>query len=190
MKIGRILYPVHALGPGERLGIWVQGCNRRCIGCANPEFWDTNKGNIPIQILISLVNSAFKHYQLDGITISGGEPMQQAGDINSLLNAIKPYCNDVLLYTGYSIEELRQMGNEDIDAVLQKVAVIVDGPYIKELNKREIIRGSSNQHIHILRNDLRKKYEEYMQVSRHIIDNFIVEDGIISVGIHPDGIIP
>lgn len=37
MQIDRLLYPVHSLGPGNRLVIWVRGCKKRCFNCANPE---------------------------------------------------------------------------------------------------------------------------------------------------------
>ena len=39
MYVARILYPVKVLGPGNRIGIWVSGCNHRCKGCSNPELW-------------------------------------------------------------------------------------------------------------------------------------------------------
>lgn len=46
MYIARILYPVKVLGPGERIGIWMDGCEHGCIGCSNPELWDIqSKGN-------------------------------------------------------------------------------------------------------------------------------------------------
>ena len=39
MNVARILFPVQVLGPGNRIGIWLCGCNRACKGCSNPELW-------------------------------------------------------------------------------------------------------------------------------------------------------
>ena len=43
MYIARILYPVKVLGPGNRVGIWFDGCNHQCPGCSNPELWNTTE---------------------------------------------------------------------------------------------------------------------------------------------------
>ena len=38
--VARILYPVKVLGPGNRVGIWLAGCDHKCLGCSNPELWE------------------------------------------------------------------------------------------------------------------------------------------------------
>ena len=187
MRLGRVLYPVKALGPGNRLAIWVQGCHRNCVGCANPELQSFEKREIPIELLEAMALAAIRQYSLDGITISGGEPMLQAKDICQLLDSVLPYCNDVLVFTGYGIDELNSINDPNIAALLAKIAVLVDGPYIEELNRGEILRGSCNQHIIILKKEFEKRYNEYLRLGRHVIDNFIAQDGVISVGIHPKG---
>lgn len=52
MQIDRLLYPVHSLGPGNRLVIWVRGCKKRCFNCANPELQFFNpKSEISMPII-------------------------------------------------------------------------------------------------------------------------------------------
>ena len=59
MRIGRILYPIKALGPGTRIGIWVQGCPRECPGCANPELQPEEAKDMPLALVTGLVNFFF-----------------------------------------------------------------------------------------------------------------------------------
>lgn len=186
MRIGRILYPVNELGPGERLAIWVQGCNKRCKGCANPELWplDAQK-NIPLEVLLPLVTIAIQTNNLSGITITGGEPMLQAREIYELLSKIKPICDDVLVFSGYKYEELCASEDEYVKKVLSAISVLVDGEYQIDNNKGERLRGSANQKIYFLDKEIQKKYEEYIKSDERYIDNFVISDGIVSVGIHP-----
>jgi len=186
MKIGRMLYPVRELGPGERLGIWVQGCARGCPGCANPElqYFDKKK-EIPIRLLTAMASTAILSRKLSGITISGGEPMLQAGELAYLLRELRPLCDDVLIYTGFCYEELLQSHDPDIHKVLCMTSVLVDGAYFMEKNAGERLRGSTNQRILFLDESKRRVYENYMMENERQIDHFITSNGVVSVGIHP-----
>ena len=184
MRTGRVLYPVRALGPGERLGIWVQGCERKCEGCANPELQRKEGKDIPIEMLIGMCRAAIKDYKLTGITVTGGEPMLQADELGMLLEACSDLCTDVLLFTGFTLSGLKEMHDPETERVLKYVSVLVDGPYIQSLNRGEILRGSENQVIHYFNESVREKYEEYIKTNKRIIDTFASEDGIINVGIH------
>ena len=189
MRIGRVLYPVSALGPGLRLGLWVQGCNRNCEGCANPELQDLHKADIPDAILIGMARAAIKDYNLQGITISGGEPMLQADGLIRFLDGTKDLCDDVLVFSGYTLAELKAQNNTVINALLDRVSVLVDGPYVKSLNHGELLRGSENQCIHYLKPNIREQYEEYLHQNKRVMDNFISNNGVVAVGIHPKDII-
>ena len=182
-----VLYPIQSLGPGRRMGIWVQGCERTCPGCANPELQAMGKKEIPDEMLIGMAVAAFKSYHLDGITLTGGEPVLQAGALARLLAALEPYCDDVLMFSGFTLRELQDKQDPEVDSLLARVSVLVDGPYIQERNESELLRGSSNQTIHYLNSGARPRYETYLAQGRHIIDSFIAEDGVVSVGIHPKG---
>ena len=110
MKIARILYPVKNLGPGNRIGIWFSGCHKYCKGCANPELWDDKSiGDISgetVQMVIGQLRSD-KYPEIDGVTISGGEPFLQPDALREVINILlKENIKDILVYSGYQKVEL------------------------------------------------------------------------------------
>lgn len=191
MNVARILYPVNVLGPGNRIGIWTVGCSRSCPGCSNPELWEQKpEYEIPVSCLIELINSISDKHQIDGFTISGGEPMLQAGELLELITNLCDISTDVLVYTGFSIEELKASTDPSVKPLLKSIAVLIDGEYVEELNDNSRLRGSSNQRIHILKNQFESKYNDYIVSSSNQIQNFTTTDGIVSVGIHHKGWMP
>ena len=193
MNIARILWPVKVLGPGNRIGIWVCGCRRGCKGCSNPELWDRKpEYEATIDEVMELIGRIAQQHPADGFTISGGEPMDQAQALAQLLPRLKAYSNDILIYSGYRIEELRNRKNTATDdaatdEVLSQAAVLIDGEYREEENTDVLLRGSANQRIHILNPDLTEKYREYLAGARNQIQNFTTSNGVVSVGIHRSG---
>lgn len=95
MYLERLLYPVTALGPGSRVAIWVSGCNRHCNNCTNPELWERKEyQKITSKKLIGAINSVIGH-NVDGITITGGEPFDQATELCKVIDGL-PETIDVL----------------------------------------------------------------------------------------------
>jgi len=186
MNVARILYPVEVLGPGRRVGIWVCGCRRGCKGCSNPELWEQrSEYEVKVEEIAELIGRIGERYEIDGFTVSGGEPMDQAVELSRLLEELKRYSEDILVYTGYRIEELQE--RSDAAAVLAQTAVLIDGEYREEENTDVLLRGSENQRIHILNEKLRDKYEAYLASAHNQIQNFTTRDGVVSVGIHRKG---
>lgn len=182
MNIARILYPVETLGPGKRVAIWVCGCPIRCEGCANPELWefDENK-NIKISVLLDLIEKIVSENPVDGFTITGGEPFYQSEDLLALLAALSKWSEDILVFTGYYYEQIAK------EESLDHIAVLVDGPYIKERNRGLTLRGSDNQTIRILDRKYEDTYNNYLKVEKSRVQNFLEGTSVISVGIHrPD----
>ena len=109
MQIGKILFPITTLGPGKRLGIWTQGCTRFCHGCSNPELqtFDQTK-----DVAVQKIFDGTIDMQYDGVTISGGEPFAQTSELRKLVELFaNAGVEDILIYTGYTIEELIDKDN-------------------------------------------------------------------------------
>ena len=178
MYVARILYPVKVLGPGERIGIWFCGCPRRCEGCSNPELWNfQEKYKTSPETVLSLIEKISAKNKVDGFTITGGDPIFQAEDLLRLLDGIKKISDDIIVYTGYLKSEVSQ-------EILKNIAVLIDAPYIQARNNNCILRGSDNQTIYILKEKYRATYEKYLSSTANQIQNFVTNDGYISVGIH------
>ena len=110
-------------------------------------------------------------------TLNGCRPSEQ---LQHLLKMLRPISDDVLVYTGFEIEELTEKQ-------LENISVLIDGMYVEDLNDNSLLRGSSNQRIHILNKKYQSKYETYLNSETNKIQNFTTNDGIVSVGIHkPD----
>lgn len=190
MRIARILYPVEVLGPGKRIGIWVCGCRRRCRDCANPELWDADeRREVDMETIFRMLSSILAEREVDGITISGGEPFLQTEELDMLVSFLQNYTDDILIFTGYrrAVLEKRKRLGAQTQHILGTVAVLVDGPYIREKNDAHPLRGSQNQNIYYRDEQIRHRYEEYIreQMGMMPVQNFLTSDGMIAVGIHP-----
>jgi organic radical activating enzyme len=106
MNISSLEVSININGPGRRLCIWLQGCNLSCQGCFNPHT-HTAKDRFrltPAQI-VDHITDLDKEQGIRGVTLTGGEPLQQADEVLDLLIQL-PNHLDVLLFTGYSIKEV------------------------------------------------------------------------------------
>lgn len=188
MKVARVLYPIKVLGPGKRIGIWLAGCPRRCEECSNPELWKPkNYQEILVDDLFQQLVNIIEKQSVDGITITGGDPFFQPKELAKLLRRIKNIMPDILVYTGYTLEELKASNQAAVHECLNDIGVLIDGPYIKALNKDCLLRGSENQKIIILNPAVKFKYEEYLATAHNEVQNFIIGEATISVGIHKPG---
>ena len=180
MQIGKILFPITTLGPGRRLGIWTLGCTRFCKGCSNPELqiFDETKDISVQKIFDETINMQF-----DGLTISGGEPFINPHELKELVELyVKAGFDDILIYTGYTIEELIAKNNSDIDYILTNIAVLIDGPFIESLVDNVPLRGSSNQRVIVLNSHYKEAYENILKKEK-TVDIFCFEDEVHFIGI-------
>ena len=93
-----------------------------------------------------------KNSLLDGITLSGGEPLLQKEALLPLINAAKKDGLNITMYTGSTYEELIHRNDPLVNEILSKVDYLIDGPFIlHELNLNLLYRGSNNQRIIDLR---------------------------------------
>lgn len=91
-------------GPGIRTVIFLQGCEKHCSGCHNPQTWDLNSGKL---ISISeIVDGILIHSKTKRITISGGEPLLQIKPLLRLMQTLKAEKYEIALYTGYNENQI------------------------------------------------------------------------------------
>lgn len=150
MKYLNITSPDIENGPGCRVTLWIPGCTHRCPGCHNAWTANYNQGQEFTQDTYEELCSILDKPYIKGLTISGGDPLDQNDevltDLCQLVFDIKekfPY-KDIWLYTGYMIEQLKDM---QLD-ILHYVDVLVDGPFIQDWKDTTLpFRGSLNQRI-------------------------------------------
>lgn len=135
-----------ANGRGVRVTLYVSGCSHRCPQCHNPESWNCNNGKIFTQDTLKLIFSLLDRPYIDGITLSGGDPLFSGNreDILKICKEIKKNFPDknIWMYTGYEYEEIQDL------PVLKYVDVLVDGRFKFMLKDTTLaFRGSSNQRI-------------------------------------------
>ena len=138
-------------GPGNRFVLWTQGCSKGCSECFNPETWSTNifKEYSPKQIL-----ELIKDFEVDGVTISGGDPLEQEDELLELLFLLKEIKlpKGIILFTGFSRNEIRE--NPIRESCLRYIDVLIDGRYEKNLKVDFSLRGSSNQEFYFFSNKI------------------------------------
>ncbi|MCR2045045.1 anaerobic ribonucleoside-triphosphate reductase activating protein [Anaerosalibacter massiliensis] len=157
IKVAGIVEESIVDGPGIRLVVFGQGCRHHCPGCHNPESHSLEGGKfMKIDDIINLIN---ENPLLDGITLSGGDPFEQAESFAILAKKVKKLGLNVMTYTGYIYEEIL----EKLDLVpgwrdlFYTTDILVDGRF--ELDKKSLMlkfKGSSNQRIINMKESLEK----------------------------------
>jgi len=161
-------------GPGKRFTLWTQGCFKKCKNCFNPETWSYSPNKIlsPYQIFELIKN----YNDLDGVTITGGDPFEQEDDLLSLLFLLsgENYKKGVIVFSGYEKEQIEQ--HPIRKKCLEYVDVLIDGLYVDELNIGLDLRGSSNQQFYFFSNKIKEeelKFDHQIEISS-FDDNIII----------------
>lgn len=162
-----------ALGPYERYAIWVQGCTKRCPGCISPDAQPLD-GGYTVEVE-HLVREILSQPNIEGITISGGEPFLQQAALCELIEIVRSQRDmGVIVYTGMLCEEIAGT------SLAKRCDLVIDGEYIEELNDDLSLRGSSNQRVICITDryaDMVDRY--YGQPGRKI--ELILKDGRVSM---------
>lgn len=151
----RTLHPMLHNGPGWRIGLWVQGCSLLCTDrCLNPHLLIPKGGHryaVPEVARAVLRAAAESAEPVEGVSVLGGEPTDQAVPLSFLLRAVKQEGLTTMVYTGHTLEALRRRGGETIRTLLGEIDLLVDGPFVPKLYDATLAwRGSANQQIHCL----------------------------------------
>jgi anaerobic ribonucleoside-triphosphate reductase activating protein len=182
LNIARTLPSSAVNGPGERYVIWVQGCSLRCPHCWNPDTW-SQRPNTTVSPL-DLVKAVLVTPDIEGVTLTGGEPFQQAGELSLLAAHVRLAGRSVMAYTGYELSDLR---SEDQRLLLAQCDVVVAGAYIHERRSLGLPwRGSSNQTVHFLTD----RYGPADMQSEPQCEVYVAEDGGLTfTGFPPPGLV-
>ena len=104
-----------------------------------------------IDRVVESIEASARNDGVEGITLLGGEPFAHAAGASHLAAATRQRGLSVMVFSGHTIETLRQQQDPDVDRLLDQTDILVDGPYDKEspdTTRRWI--GSTNQRIHFL----------------------------------------
>ncbi len=143
LNVAEIIENSYANGPGLRSVIWFQGCNLHCNGCYNKDFWPFVQKNLftPKELVSKIVQNK----NIEGITLTGGEPLLQYPALLNFLILIKKHGLSVISFTGFNFNEVEKSRMKDI---LDYIDIIIAGPYIEELSTKKIpIVSSTNQEL-------------------------------------------
>jgi anaerobic ribonucleoside-triphosphate reductase activating protein len=139
-----------AEGPGARFALWLQGCSIRCPGCCNPHLFDPRGGAL-VAVPALLAEVASVRSDVEGVTLLGGEPFEQAEALVAFARGVRDLGLSVVAFSGYTREELEARGDPAVAGLLASTDVLVDGRY--EASRPETERlwaGSTNQRFHYL----------------------------------------
>ena len=148
IKVSGIINESIVDGPGIRMVVFAQGCKHNCKGCHNKHTHSFEGGEyVEIDKILCDIKDNFL---LDGVTLSGGDPFEQAETFAELAIEVKKMGKNVVTYTGYTFEQLIKYSSErkGFKELLENTDLLIDGPFISEEKSLQLkFRGSKNQRI-------------------------------------------
>lgn len=165
-----------AEGPGKRFCIWLQGCNIGCKNCINEQMLSFEPKNIlSIQDVQQHIIKAKEKYNIEGVTLLGGEPFLQANGLKYLAEFCKRIGLSIICFSGFKHEQLKNDIVNGTNELLSQIDVLIDDIYTESLkdDSRNWV-GSSNQSFYYLNDRYNKsietdeKYKNKIEIS---IDN-------------------
>src|SRR6516162_3714972 len=142
LRIHRFVPRSLANGPGVRAVVWVQGCSLGCPGCFNPEthaFHDDRL--VAVDELVAQVCDLGE--RIEGVTISGGEPLQQRPALLAFLRRLRAETGlSVLVFTGFTWDEVQRL--PDATELLACIDVLIAGRYDESQRVALGLIGSRN----------------------------------------------
>ena len=165
IRLNRAHYPVTTLGPGRRIGVWVQGCHIGCPGCIARDTWEADtRREIEVNEVLDWCRRVAPG-GCDGVTISGGEPFEQPDALAALLAGLCAWRDeppghsfDILCYSGFGFSRL----DRDHPTILARLDALIPSPYADRLPRGGLWRGSTNQPLLPLSPRGRERYAQFV----------------------------
>jgi anaerobic ribonucleoside-triphosphate reductase activating protein len=150
--VGARVAVTRAEGPGARYALWLSGCSIRCPGCCNPHLFDQAGGTLRA-VSELLAEVAQVRGEIEGVTLLGGEPFDQAEGLHPLARGVARLGLSLMVFSGFTLEELRKQGasRPAVLDLLSATDVLIDGRYDAAHPETERLwSGSTNQRFHYL----------------------------------------
>jgi anaerobic ribonucleoside-triphosphate reductase activating protein len=146
IRLHAVVPASRANGPGLRAVVWFQGCTLSCPGCFNPTTHELNGGyEAEVEALAEEI-LAFRN--IEGVSISGGEPFQQPEALAELVQRLRQTSLNILIFSGYTLKRIQTMPLGP--AILAGIDVLVAGLYVREQHSGQGLLGSTNQRLYLL----------------------------------------
>jgi len=184
LTISRLHYPVTALGFGQRLGVWVQGCDIGCVNCVSRDTWEHRPANWSIAEVVDAACVLVGRGEIDGVTLTGGEPTEQWSSVAALVDALRASFSsgrpfDVLMFTGVQPDRVEAVA----PGIADRLDAMVAGPYLERFASDEPLRATSNQRLEIFTPLGAARYSDLQDMSRNRMQLAVDEDGVHLIGL-------
>ncbi|WP_028877569.1 4Fe-4S single cluster domain-containing protein [Teredinibacter turnerae] len=177
LALSRMHFPVTTLGPGDRIGIWFQGCSIRCTGCISKDTWDPEINHINISEVENLLLEWLP--KADGITVSGGEPFEQPLQLKRVLSFIKRHSSlSTIVFSGYRYADI-EWRLQDYHSLID---LLISEPFDHTQPSSQPLRGSENQKAHAL-TEIGQNLEAELTSGIQQLDAMIASDSAWFAGI-------
>lgn len=148
LRLSSVEAGVTTLGPGPCVCVWVQGCDIGCLGCMSSHTWRRSGGALAdvADVAAWVAGTGLSH-----LTISGGEPTDQSAALCVLVDRLRsqrPWT--VTCYSGRHREQLERDDPSSSAELLDRLDLLIDGPYVAGEHAALRWRGSANQRLHVL----------------------------------------
>lgn len=167
IAINKAHFPVTVLGPGRRIGIWLQGCSIGCKGCVSQDTWALDPGRLMNLPDLLAWCRRVSGGQFDGVTISGGEPFDQPQALAALLDRLDLWRRrdrldfDILCYSGYPLARLERLHGP----ILARLDALIPEPFLEQRPLTYLWRGSGNQPLVLLSPRGRERYAGFLDAA-------------------------
>jgi anaerobic ribonucleoside-triphosphate reductase activating protein len=169
-------------GPGVRAVVYFQGCNLGCDGCWNPATHTFTGLPHEAQDVAEQVAAAHQTQFIEGVTFSGGEPMQQALDLLEAVRLLKRARSEISIgmYSGYTERELAsgrfwtrcgiaQEARRRVWAdIKQELDFAVLGRFVAARPSKFPMRTSANQVLRLFSDRYREEHFTPLEFEVHI----------------------
>ena len=130
LNVASVIIGSYTNGPGKRVVIWIQGCTIGCPGCFNTPMQPHEPRHLIDPLLFAeIISSECIEHGCEGVTLTGGEPFQQAAALGIFSSKIKENNLTIVCFSGYSKENLILSIDPSVQNLIDLVDMLIAGPY-------------------------------------------------------------